>query len=120
MRYRITVGLPGDPGRTWDRVAARPRSREKALERAEALQAQVRSHECIWVWEEKRPRSWTCIGSFGPRARVSEFPYVWFWHRMGRKGQPCRVVCRGKMNSALLEFEDGFRTVTSRSGLRRR
>jgi hypothetical protein len=45
--------------------------------------------------------------------------YVWFWNRMGRKGQRCRVVCRGKMNSALLEFEDGYRVVTSRSGLRR-
>jgi hypothetical protein len=59
------------------------------------------------------------------------YPYVWFWHRkpgwdrgtppreLDRKGQRCRVIARGAMNSALLEFEDGFRTVTSRSGLRR-
>lgn len=38
---------------------------------------------------------------------------------MDRKGQRCRVLARGKMNSALLEFEDGFRVVTSRNGLRR-
>jgi hypothetical protein len=35
-------------------------------------------------------------------------------------GEPCRVLARGTMNSALLEFEDGCRTVTSRNGLRRR
>jgi hypothetical protein len=46
-------------------------------------------------------------------------PYRWHWNRLGRKGQRCRVVARGRMNSALLEFEDGFRVVTSRSGLRR-
>lgn len=64
---------------------------------------------------------------------MADFPYVWFWRQKpgwdrgtpprvfdrGRKGERCRVVCRGTMNSALLEFEDGFRTVTSRNGLRR-
>lgn len=45
--------------------------------------------------------------------------YVWFWNRMGRKGQLCRVLCRGTMNSALVEFPDGYRAVTSRNGLRR-
>jgi hypothetical protein len=64
---------------------------------------------------------------------VSEFPYVWFWHEKrdwsgstlprvfdrDRKGERCRVIARGAMNSALLEFEDGYRTVTSRNGLRR-
>ena len=36
-----------------------------------------------------------------------------------RKGESCRVVCRGAMNSALIEFADGYRVVTSRNGLRR-
>jgi len=31
----------------------------------------------------------------------------------------CRVVVRGRMNSALVLFEDGKRFVTSRNGLRR-
>jgi hypothetical protein len=66
------------------------------------------------------------------RLRVTEaFPYVWAWsqpapwnRRAGyldrdRKGERCRVVCRGTKNSALVEFEDGYRTVTSRNGLRR-
>ena len=50
------------------------------------------------------------------------FDHVWFWlARLGdRKGQSCRVVARGKMNSILVEFEDGFRVVTSRYAVRKR
>jgi hypothetical protein len=64
---------------------------------------------------------------------ASEFPYLWHWRQKprwnrgtpprmfdrDRKGERCRVVARGAMNSALVEFEDGYRTVTSRSGLRK-
>lgn len=45
--------------------------------------------------------------------------YVFRWNRCDRKGQRCRVICRGKMNSALVEFDDGWRMVTSRNALRR-
>jgi hypothetical protein len=45
--------------------------------------------------------------------------YVYYWHRMGRKGQRCKVLARGKMNSALIEFEDGYLAVISRNALRR-
>jgi hypothetical protein len=50
-----------------------------------------------------------------------EYPYIWFWCKVlgDRKGHPCRVLVRGGMNSALVEFEDGYRVVTSRNGLRR-
>ncbi len=48
-----------------------------------------------------------------------QFPYRYAWNRMGRKGQVLRVLCRGKMNSCLVEFEDGFRAVTSRNALRK-
>ena len=49
-------------------------------------------------------------------------PYYWFWRKRlpDRKGQPCRVLVRGKMNSALVEFPDGYRVVTSRFAVRRR
>jgi hypothetical protein len=49
------------------------------------------------------------------------FPYRWHWRNrpVGRKGQRLRVIVRGRMNSALVEFEDGHRAVVSRSGLRR-
>jgi len=51
-----------------------------------------------------------------------EWPYVWFWRERlpERKGQPCRVLARGKMNSALVEFPDGYRVITSRYAVRRR
>jgi hypothetical protein len=50
------------------------------------------------------------------------YVYVWAWSSRptpSRKGQRCRVLVRGAMNSALVEFEDGYRCVTSRNGLRR-
>lgn len=52
---------------------------------------------------------------------VPAYPYVWFWRaRHGeRKGMRCRVWARGTMNSIGVEFEDGFRTVTSRYAVRR-
>ena len=30
---------------------------------------------------------------------------------------PCKLLTRGKMNSCLVEFEDGYRVVTSRNYL---
>jgi hypothetical protein len=53
-----------------------------------------------------------------------KFPYRWVWGRtsqraLDRKGARCRVVARGRMNSALIEFEDGYRAIVSRNGLRR-
>ena len=48
--------------------------------------------------------------------------YRWFWRsKLGdRRGQALRVICRGTMNSCLVEFiEDGFRVVTSRNALRK-
>lgn len=45
--------------------------------------------------------------------------YIYAWNRMGRKGQRCMVLVRGGMNSCLVQFEDGYRAVTSRNALRR-
>lgn len=53
--------------------------------------------------------------------------YIYSWQRyLGmpvcggtRKGMRCRVLIHGGRNSALLEFEDGYRAVSSRSALRR-
>lgn len=51
------------------------------------------------------------------------WPYVWAWSKRpvdrDRRGMRCRVLARGRMNSALVEYEDGTRHVTSRNGLRR-
>ena len=50
---------------------------------------------------------------------MPDFPYVYYWHRRGRRGLRCRVLVRGKMNSCLVEFTDGYRMVTSRNAIRR-
>ncbi len=47
--------------------------------------------------------------------------HVWFWKKVfpERKGQRCKVLVRGRrMNSILVEFEDGFKAVTSRWAVR--
>jgi hypothetical protein len=36
-----------------------------------------------------------------------------------RHGQPCRVVARGRLNSVLVEFRDGWRVITSRYAVRK-
>ncbi len=63
----------------------------------------------------------------------STFPYYWAWGQYPqtelrhekpwqdlRKGQRCRVLVRSRrMNSALIQFEDGYQMVSSRNGLRK-
>ena len=46
---------------------------------------------------------------------------MWWWRKwLGhRKGQRCRIVARGNLNSAMVEFEDGTRVITSRYAVRR-
>lgn len=45
----------------------------------------------------------------------------WRWRKwLGeRHGQRCRIVAVGKMNAALIEFEDGYRTISSRYAARK-
>jgi hypothetical protein len=49
--------------------------------------------------------------------------YTYYWRVKTRyperKGQFCRVISRGKMNSCLVEFADGFKTITSRNYVRK-
>lgn len=49
------------------------------------------------------------------------YPLVWRVRTRlpERKGQRCRVVCRGRMNTVLVEFDDGYRVATSGNYLRR-
>jgi hypothetical protein len=44
--------------------------------------------------------------------------YIYRWDRQGRKGQRCLVLARGKMNSCLVRFGDGYTIVTSRNALK--
>jgi hypothetical protein len=50
---------------------------------------------------------------------TAHFSYVYFWNRAGRKGQPCKVTARGKMNSCRVQFEDGFVMITSWNAIRK-
>ena len=45
----------------------------------------------------------------------------WNWRKWlpERHGQLCRVLATGRMNSALVEFEDGTKVVTSRYAVRK-
>jgi hypothetical protein len=66
--------------------------------------------------------TWISGGDFSgwrvPAApRRCGFDYIYRWDRQGCKGRRCRLVARGSMNSALLEFLDGYRMVTSRNAL---
>lgn len=45
--------------------------------------------------------------------------HVYRWDRQGRKGQPCRLTARGKMNSIRVEFADGYAMITSGNAIRR-
>lgn len=36
-----------------------------------------------------------------------------------RYGQRCQVLARGKMNSCLIMFEDGYKVITSRNYVRK-
>ena len=49
------------------------------------------------------------------------YPEMWRvrTHLPERFGQRCRIVCRGAMNSCVVEFEDGIFVVTSRWYVRR-
>lgn len=52
---------------------------------------------------------------------MNAYPYIWrvLTRLAERKGQRCRVLARGAMNSALIEFEDGYKVVTSRNYIRK-
>lgn len=56
---------------------------------------------------------------------MGDFDHIWYWRpnelrRIDRKGQRCRVLVRStRMGSVLVEFEDGFKVVTSRYAVRR-
>ena len=52
---------------------------------------------------------------------MGDWSHVWYWrsHLPERKGQRCHVTARGAMNSIRMEFEDGYRVITSRYAVRR-
>jgi hypothetical protein len=47
--------------------------------------------------------------------------HFWRWKSRlpERHGQLCRVLARGALNSCMVEFEDGHKTITSRYAVRK-
>jgi len=49
--------------------------------------------------------------------------YRYHWgnnsERAKHKDKPCKILASGKMNTVLIEFENGFRMTTSKRALRR-
>lgn len=49
--------------------------------------------------------------------------FIYYWRVKTRlperQGAKCKVLARGKMNSCLVEFEDGYKVITSRNYIRR-
>jgi hypothetical protein len=54
-------------------------------------------------------------------ASASPFDRIWYWRSRlpERKGQACRILARGRLNTTLVEFEDGHKVITSRYAVRR-
>ena len=54
---------------------------------------------------------------------MKTYPYIFGWgnnvKRATMKGRKCRVLYGGRMNSCVIEFEDGQRECVSRNALRR-
>lgn len=49
------------------------------------------------------------------------YDQVWRWKKWlgNRHRQPCRILARGlRMNTILVEFDDGYKTITSRYAVR--
>ncbi|MFI5908055.1 hypothetical protein [Dactylosporangium sp. NPDC051541] len=65
----------------------------------------------VWTW---RSRSFGAAYGISPAVRAP-----WFGDGVDRVGRRCRVLAFGARNNALVEFEDGYRVVTCRRGLRR-
>lgn len=49
------------------------------------------------------------------------FDYEWYWRKKlpERRGQRCRIISRGRMNTILVEFENGYQVITSRHAVRK-
>ncbi len=45
--------------------------------------------------------------------------HIYRWNRQDRKGEPCELLARGKMNSILVRFADGYTMITSGNAIRR-
>ncbi len=109
------------------KLRIRPKSPEKAPRNAsEAVRCPSEAIRCpctVCAQLDRLPEArqgWP--GAFQLGMQWPAFDHRWYWRQIlpDRHGQACRVVARGKMNAILVEFEDGFRAITSRYAVRKR
>lgn len=78
---------------------------------------------CCWepVYDLDQSRLFEHVWAWPTIVRRNHYgePLVTRTFDRDRQGEPCRLICKGAMNSVLIEFADGYRTVTSLNGLRR-
>lgn len=90
-------------------AAARARAIEKASSQVREGRLVVRRasnrYDHVWRWR-------TCQDPYRPLGIRMAHVFA------ERVGQRCRVLARGRLNSCLIEFEDGLRTVCSRYAVR--
>lgn len=84
------------------------------------ISAPEASTDAVSLWPTTSGARLAANSDSGSQGAVSStHGYLYRWNRQGRKGQPCSVLARGKMNFCLVLFEDGFTMVTSRNAIRR-
>lgn len=82
------------------------------------------SYNNEWAKKKRRAAHAPLLRSSPDGADAGEYDHVWYWKPsamrvVDRKGQRCRVLVRApRMNSVLVEFEDGYTVVTSRNAVR--
>ena len=77
--------------------------------------------------EEEKKRSknlgWPYLPAIYEIPPKKRKPYIYGWKnnvkRQALYGKKCHVLMRGRMNSALVEFENGQKEIISRNALRR-
>jgi hypothetical protein len=102
------------------KLRMKPKSPEKTRRRASEA---IRCPCAVCAQLDRLPEArqgWP--GAFQLAMPWPAFDHTWYWRKIlpDRHGQACRVVAHGKKNSVLVEFEDGFRAVTSRYAVRKR
>lgn len=71
----------------------------------------------IDCWQHLK-ESWQSLTTFTKTLALNR-EYLYHWNRMGRKGEICKLlVIAGRMDSVLIEFQDGYKAVTSAKALR--
>ena len=114
----------GDLGKVLDGLYERTKIRKmifSAVINPDKMRKHLRNIKREWNewWEEVGDYSYCIEIEYQPKS----VEYVYRWKNNSKRqslyGRICQVLARGKMNSALVEFENGQREIISRNALRK-